>query len=162
MPVKSMDELFLHTLKDIYYAEKQIYKSLPKMAKGAKSPDLRRAFEKHRDETAHQIERLETIFESLGAAPRGIRCEAIDGILGEASEVVAEIEDPEVRDAGALAAAQTVEHYEIARYGALIAWADRLGLKEVSGLLHQTLDEEKKTDQALTQLAQTSVNKKAA
>jgi ferritin-like metal-binding protein YciE len=162
MPVKSMDELFLHTLKDIYYAEKQIYKSLPKMAKGAKSPDLRQAFEKHRDETAHQIERLETIFESLGAAPRGIRCEAIDGILGEASEVVAEIEDPEVRDAGALAAAQTVEHYEIARYSALIAWADRLGLKEASGLLHQTLDEEKKTDQALTQLAQTSVNQKAA
>ena len=154
MPVKSMDELFLHTLKDIYYAEKQIYKSLPKMAKGAQSPDLQQAFEKHREETAHQIERLETIFDKLGCSRRGIRCEAMDGILGggERSDG-GDRRRRQVRDAGILAAAQTVEHYEIARYGAL----DRMGgpARHEGGerAPPQTLDEEKKTDQALTQLA---------
>ncbi len=162
MTVKSIDDLFLHTLKDIYYAEKQIYKSLPKMVKGAQAPELKKAFEKHREETAHQIERLETIFEGLGTAARGVRCEAMDGILAEASEVMSEIEDAHVRDAGVVAAAQTVEHYEIARYGALIAWADQLGLSDASRLLHETIEEEKKTDQALTQLAQQTINRKAA
>lgn len=162
MAVKSMNDLFLTTLKDIYYAEKQIYKSLPKMAKGAASPELKAAFEKHREETEHQIERIEKVFESCGVAARSIRCEAMDGILAEAREVMEEIEDPQVRDAGIVAAAQTVEHYEIARYGTLIAWADKLGMKDASRLLHETLNEEKKTDQALTQLAQQAVNQKAA
>ncbi len=162
MTVKSMNDLFMHTLKDIYYAEKQIYKSLPKMAKGAESPELKKAFEKHHGETEQHIERIEKIFESCGAAARSIRCEAMDGILAEAREVMDEIEDREVCDAGMLAAAQTVEHYEIARYGTLIAWAEQLGMREASQLLRQTLDEEKKTDEALTQLAGKSVNRAAA
>ena len=162
MAVKSMNDLFLHTLKDIYYAEKQIYKSLPKMEKGAHSPELKQAFEKHRQETEHQIERLEKIFDGCGVAARSIRCEAMDGILTEAKETMDDIEDVDVRDAGIVAAAQTVEHYEIARYGALIAWAEQLGMGEASKLLRETLDEEKKTDEALTRLARASVNRKAA
>ena len=162
MPVKTINDLFLNTLKDIYYAEKQIYKSLPKMVKGAGSPELKAAFEKHRVETEGQIERIEKVFEGCGVAARSIRCEAMDGILAEAKEVMEEIEDAEVRDAGILAAAQTVEHYEIARYGTLIAWADQLGMKQASQLLRQTLDEERKTDQALTQLAEKTINHKAA
>src|SRR3984893_16072448 len=146
MTIKSMNDLFLHTLKDIYYAEKQIYKNLPKMAKSAKSQDLKRAFEKHREETDHQIERLETIFDQCGVAPRAVRCDAMDGILAEAKGVMEEIEDGQVHDAGMLVAAQTVEHYEIARYGTLIAWANQLGMREASRLLGETLDEEKKTD----------------
>jgi ferritin-like metal-binding protein YciE len=162
MTVKSMNDLFLHTLKDIYYAEKQIYKNLPKMAKSAESSDLKRAFEKHREETENHIERLETVFDQCGAAPRAIRCEAMDGILAEAKDIMAEIEDGRVHDAGMLAAAQTVEHYEIARYGTLIAWADQLGMKDASKLLRETLDEEKKTDQLLTRLAEANINQKAA
>ena len=162
MTVKSMNDLFLHTLKDIYYAEKQIYKNLPKMAKSAESPQLKRAFEKHRDETEHHIERLETVFEHCGVAARAIRCEAMDGILAEAKEVMDEIEDGQVHGAGMLAAAQTIEHYEIARYGTLIAWADQLGMRDASKLLQQTLDEEKKTDQLLTKLAMANVNQAAA
>jgi ferritin-like metal-binding protein YciE len=162
MTVKSMNDLFLHTLKDIYYAEKQIYKNLPKMAKSAKSPDLKRAFEKHREETDGHIDRLETIFDQCGVAPRAIRCDAMDGILAEAKDVMEEIEEGQVHDAGMLAAAQTVEHYEIARYGTMIAWADQLGMKEASKLLGETLDEEKKTDQLLTRLAEANINRKAA
>lgn len=162
MAVETMNDLFVNTLRDIYYAEKQIYKSLPKMVKKAASPELKAAFEKHREETEHQIERLEKVFEGCGVAARSIRCEAMDGILAEAKEVMEEVEDADVRDAGVIAAAQTVEHYEIARYGALIAWADRLGMKQASELLRETLDEEKKTDQALTQLAEQSINRKAA
>ncbi len=162
MPVKSINDLFLHTLKDIYYAEKQIYKSLPKMARGAASPELKQAFEKHHEETEKQIEQLEEIFESCGAAARGIRCEAMDGILAEARDMMDEIENAEVCDAGILAAAQTVEHYEIARYGALIAWADQLGLKDAGKLLRATLEEEKKTDAALTKLACEALNQAAA
>jgi ferritin-like metal-binding protein YciE len=162
MTVKSMNDLFLHTLKDLYYAEKQIYKNMPKMAKNAESPDLKRAFEKHREETEGHIERLETIFDQCRAAPRALRCDGIDGILAEAKNAMEEIEDGQVQDAGMLAAAQTVEHYEIARYGTLIAWADRLGMKEAKKLLGETLDEEKKTDQLLTRLAETNINQKAA
>ncbi len=162
MTVKSMNDLFLHTLKDIYYAEKQIYKNLPRMAKNAESPDLKRAFEKHREETEHHIERLEAVFDQCGMAPRATRCEAMDGILAEAKDFMAEIEDSQVHDAGILAAAQTVEHYEIARYGTLIAWADQLGMKQASELLRQTLDEEKKTDQLLTRLAEANINREAA
>lgn len=162
MPVKSMQDLFLHTLKDIYYAEKQIYKNLPKMAKSAVSPELKQAFENHRDETEHQIERLETVFDQCEVTPRAIRCEAMDGILAEAKEVMAEIEDGQVHDAGVLAAAQTVEHYEIARYGALIAWADQLGMRDASKLLRETLTEEKRADELLTRLAETNINQRAA
>ncbi|VTZ24925.1 Protein YciF [Methylocella tundrae] len=162
MAVKSMNDLFLHTLKDIYYAEKQIYKSLPKMAKGAAAPELKKAFEKHREETEQQIERIEKIFESCGVAARSVRCEAMDGILAEAKETMEEIDDSSVCDAGIVASAQTVEHYEIARYGALIAWANQLGMKEASRLLSETLAEEKKTDELLTQLARQSINQAAA
>ena len=162
MTIKSMNDLFLHTLKDIYYAEKQIYKNLPKMAKSAESPDLKHAFEKHREETEQHIERLETIFDQCGAAARAIRCDAMDGILAEAKDVMGKIEDAQVHDAGMLAAAQTVEHYEIARYGTLIAWANQLGMREASKLLGETLDEEKKTDQLLTRLAESNINQKAA
>lgn len=162
MPVKSMNDLFLHTLKDIYYAEKQIYKSLPKMAKGVGSPELKQAFEKHRDETEQQIERLESIFESCGVAARAIRCEAMDGILAEGKEALEDIDDKQVRDASVIAAAQTIEHYEIARYGALIAWAEQLGMQQAADLLRVTLEEEKKTDAALSKLAVQSVNKAAA
>ncbi|HEX3494771.1 MAG TPA: ferritin-like domain-containing protein [Methylocella sp.] len=162
MTIKSMNDLFLHTLKDIYYAEKQIYKNLPKMAKSAESPDLKHAFEKHREETEQHVERLESIFDQCGVAARAIRCDAMDGILAEAKDVMAEIKDGQVHDAGMLAAAQTVEHYEIARYGTLIAWANQLGMRDASKLLGETLDEEKKTDQLLTRLAESNINQKAA
>ena len=161
MAVKSMNDLFLHTLKDIYYAEKQILKALPKMAKQAKTQELKQAFEKHREETEGQVERLEKVFELCEAPPRSVRCEAMDGIIAEAKEVMDEIEDERVREAGMLAAAQTVEHYEISRYGTLISWARQLGMSEAQKLLQQTLDEEKKTDQVLTKLAEQSVNKQA-
>jgi len=120
------------------------------------------AFEKHREETDHHIERLETIFDQCGVAARAIRCDAMDGILAEAKDLMEEIEDGQVHDAGVLAAAQTVEHYEIARYGTLISWANQLGMREAGKLLGETLNEEKKTDQLLTQLAESNINQKAA
>ena len=159
--VKTMEDLFLHTLKDIYYAEKLIYRSLPKMMKQASSPELKQAFEKHRQETEGQIERLEQIFEDCEVAARGVRCEAMDGIIAEAKDIMEEVEDDQVRDAGILAAAQTVEHYEISRYGTMIAWAKQLGMKNAVKLLQQTLDEEKKTDKLLSDLALKQVNQEA-
>ena len=159
--VKSMQDLFLHTLKDIYYAEKLIYRSLPKMMKQASSPELKQAFEKHRQETEGQIERLEQIFEDCEVAARGVRCEAMDGIIAEAKDIMEEVEDDQVRDAGMLAAAQTVEHYEISRYGTMISWANQLGMKNAAKLLQQTLDEEKKTDKLLSELALKQVNQEA-
>jgi ferritin-like metal-binding protein YciE len=159
--VKTMEDLFLHTLKDIYYAEKLIYRSLPKMMKQASSPELKQAFEKHRQETEGQIERLEQIFEECEVAARGVRCEAMDGIIAEAKDIMEEVEDDQVRDAGMLAAAQTVEHYEISRYGTMIAWANQLGMKNAVKLLQQTLDEEKKTDKLLSDLALKQVNQEA-
>lgn len=162
MAVKSMNDLFLTTLRDIYYAEKQIYKTLPKMAKHASSPDLKRAFETHRDQTDRQIERLESVFEQLGVSPRALRCEAMDGILAEGKEFMEDVSDKDLCDAGMIASAQTVEHYEIARYGTLIAWAERLGLGDASKLLQETLEEEKETDRLLTKLAKEQVNEKAA
>lgn len=162
MPVKTMNDLFIHTLKDIYYAEKQIYRQLPKMAKAVTSPELKKGFETHREETQHQIERLEQVFELCEVAARGVKCEAIEGILEEAKEVMDEIQDDKVRDAGILAAAQAVEHYEISRYGTLIAWAKQLGMNDAAKLLQETLDEEKKTDKLLTQVAESAVNKQAA
>jgi ferritin-like metal-binding protein YciE len=162
MPEKDLNALFLDTLKDIYYAEKQIYKSLPKMAKAAQSDQLRAAFEKHHDETEGHIERLEQIFELLDKPARGKKCDAIEGILDEGKEVMDEYEDTPALDAGLLAAAQAVEHYEISRYGTLKAWAEKLSLKDAVNLLDQTLAEEKKTDETLSKIAVSAVNAEAA
>jgi ferritin-like metal-binding protein YciE len=162
MTAKDLSALFLDTLKDIYYAEKQIYKALPKMAKAANSDQLRAAFEKHHDETEGQIERLEQIFELLGKPARGKKCDAIEGILDEGTEIMDEYKGEPALDAGLLAAAQAVEHYEISRYGTLKTWAGRLSMKDAVKLLDQTLAEEKKTDDALTKLADTAVNAEAA
>jgi ferritin-like metal-binding protein YciE len=159
---KTLDELFLDTLKDIYYAEKQILKALPKMAKAAQSDKLRAAFEKHHDETEGQVERLEKIFDLLGKAARGKKCDAIEGILDEGKEIMEEYADTSALDAGLLAAAQAVEHYEISRYGTLRAWAFKMGNKQAVQLLDQTLNEEKKTDETLTRIAETAVNYQAA
>ena len=161
MAEKDLNELFLDTLKDIYYAEKQILKALPKMAKAANSDKLRAAFEKHHDETEGQIERLEKIFELLGKPARGKKCDAIEGILDEGKEIMEEYADTPALDAGLLAAAQAVEHYEISRYGTLKTWAGELGLSEAVELLDTTLQQEKNTDAALTKLAKTVVNQQA-
>ncbi|TAH69249.1 MAG: ferritin-like domain-containing protein [Rhodopseudomonas palustris] len=164
MPAKDKDlhDLFLDTLKDIYYAEKQILRALPRMAKAAQSDKLRAAFEKHHGETEGQLERLEQVFELLEKPARGKTCDAIIGILDEGKEIMEEYKGAEALDAGMLAAAQAVEHYEISRYGTLKQWATQLGLKDVARLLDQTLQEEKKTDQTLTELAETAVNIAAA
>jgi ferritin-like metal-binding protein YciE len=159
---KDLNDLFLDTLKDIYFAEKQILKVLPKMAKAATSDRLRAAFEKHRDETEGQVERLERIFELLDKPPRGKICDAIMGILDEGKEIIEEYKSCEALDAGMLAAAQAVEHYEISRYGTLKQWAQQLGMKDAVRLLDETLQQEKKTDQALTSLADATVNVAAA
>jgi ferritin-like metal-binding protein YciE len=162
MADKDLNDLFYDTLKDIYYAEKHILKALPKMAKAANSDQLRAAFEKHRHETEGQIERLEQIFELLDKPARGKKCDAIEGILDEGKEIMDEYADTEALDAGLLAAAQAVEHYEISRYGTLKAWAGKLDLPQAVKLLDQTLAEEKKTDASLTQLAEKAVNYEAA
>ena len=159
---KDLNDLFLDTLKDIYFAEKQILKALPKMAKAANSDKLRAAFEKHHGETEGQVERLEQIFELLDVPARGKTCEAIKGLLEEGKEIMDEYKGCEALDAGLLAAAQAVEHYEISRYGTLKQWAMQLGMKDAVRLLDQTLQQEKKTDVALTTLADASVNLAAA
>ena len=158
MATKTLDDLFYETVKDIYYAEKQILKTLPKMAKAAKSAELRQAFLTHREETEGQVARLEEVFELIGKSPRGKTCEAINGIIEEGKEVMDEFGDSPALDAGLLAGAQAVEHYEISRYGTLVAWAKQLGLSDCARLLQQTLDEESKTDALLTQLAEGAVN----
>jgi ferritin-like metal-binding protein YciE len=162
MAEKDLNDLFLDTLKDIYYAEKQIYKSLPKMAKAAQSDQLRQAFEKHHQETEGQIERLEQIFELIDKPARGKKCDAIEGILDEGKEIMDEYKSTPALDAGLLAAAQAVEHYEISRYGTLKAWATKLGNKEAVKLLDETLAEEKKTDDTLSKIAVSAVNAEAA
>lgn len=162
MADKDLNDLFLDTLKDIYYAEKQIFKALPRMAKVAQSDQLRAAFEKHHGETEEQIERLEQIFDLLGKAARGKKCDAIEGILDEGKEIMDEYAETSALDAGLLAAAQAVEHYEISRYGTLKTWANTLGIKEAVKLIDQTLAEEKKTDDALSKLALSAVNAEAA
>jgi len=159
---KNLNDLFLDTLKDIYYAEKQILKALPKMAKAAHSDQLRAAFEKHHRETEGQVERLERVFELIDKPARGKTCEAIQGILDEGKEIMEEYKGTEALDAGMVAAAQAVEHYEIARYDTLKQWALQLGIKDAVRLLDQTLQEERKTDEALTSLAEASVNLEAA
>jgi ferritin-like metal-binding protein YciE len=159
---KTLDDLFLHTLKDVYYAEKQILKALPKMAKAAESEELKQAFETHRIETEGQIERLEEVFRILGKAARGVQCEAINGIIEEGKEVMEDFAESVALDAGILAAAQAVEHYEITRYGSLKTWAGELGMTDAVRLIDQNLQEEKKTDKLLTELAEARVNTKAA
>ena len=159
---KNLNDLFLDTLKDVYFAEKQILKALPKMAKAAQADKLRAAFEKHHGETEGQVERLERVFELIDKPARGKTCEAIQGLLDEGKEIMEEYKGTEALDAGMVAAAQAVEHYEIARYGTLKQWALQLGIKDAVRLLDQTLQEEKKTDEALTSLAEASVNLEAA
>ena len=159
---KTLEDLFHETLKDIYFAEKQILKALPKLAKAANSDQLRNAFETHRDETEGQVGRLEEIFELIRKPARGKTCDAILGILDEGKEVMEEFGDSPALDAGLLAGAQAVEHYEISRYGTLKTWASELGLTGAAKLLDDTLVEEKRTDKLLTELAKAAVNQKAA
>ena len=159
---KTLEDLFLETLKDIYHAEKQLVRVLPKMAKAADSAELRQAFETHRAETEGQVARLEQVFEIIGKPARGKPCEAMQGIVEESKEVMEEFKGSDALDAGLLAAAQAVEHYEISRYGTLKTWAAQLGMNDAAQLFDETLQEEKKTDQLLTQLAESSANRKAA
>jgi ferritin-like metal-binding protein YciE len=158
---KHLQELFHETLKDIYFAEKKILSTLPKMAKAAQSEDLKAAFEKHETQTEEHVTRLEKVFEEIDEAPRGKTCDAIMGIIEEGQEIMKDFKGAPALDAGLLAAAQAVEHYEIARYGTLKTWARELGLNQAVKLLEQTLSEEKKTDETLTQLAESEVNQHA-
>jgi ferritin-like metal-binding protein YciE len=160
MSVSTMDELFLDELKDIYSAEKQITKALPKMAKGASTPELKEAFESHLEETKGQIERLDKVFEILGKSGSGKKCHGMEGVLEEGSEVLEESEEGPVRDAGLISAAQRVEHYEMAAYGCVIAFAKSLGQDEIAEILEETLSEEKNADSKLGEIA-TSVNASA-
>ena len=158
---KTLDDLFLDTLKDIYYAERKILKALPKMARAAQSPDLKAGFEKHRGETEVQVERLQQIFELMGKPARGKTCPAIDGIIEEGEEIMEEYKDTAALDAGLISAAQAVEHYEITRYGTLKRWATELGMTDAAKLLDATLQEESMTDSDLTKLADASANDRA-
>jgi ferritin-like metal-binding protein YciE len=158
---KQLNELFDDVLKDIYYAEKKILTALPKMAKAAQSSDLKAAFQKHERETEGQVNRLEKVFGLLEQTPKGKKCEAIEGLVKEGQEGMKEFKGSPALDAALLATAQAVEHYEISRYGTLIAWANRLDMPQAAKLLQQTLDEEKKTDEALTELAEAAINTQA-
>lgn len=158
MADKTLDNLFYDTLRDIYYAERKILKSLPKMARAAQLPDLKAAFEKHREETEGQVERLQQVFEIIGKAARGKTCEAIDGILAEGDEIAEEYKGTSALDAGLISAAQAVEHYEITRYGTLKRWAGLLGFDRAVELLDETLKEESATDTSLTALADAVAN----
>ncbi len=162
MAVKSLEDLFYDTLRDIYYAEKKLVTALPKMANLAQSGELRQAMQKHLEETREHVQRLEQVFETLGKRATAKKCEAMDGIIAEAEEVASEIKAEEVVDAALISSAQTVEHYEIARYGTLCAWARELGMEDVEQLLQQTLEEEKATDEKLLMLAEEAVNQRAA
>jgi ferritin-like metal-binding protein YciE len=160
--IKTFDDLFVHTLQDIYYAENKIVKSLPKMIGLATNPQLKQGFELHLRETENHVKRLEQVFKMHGAEVKAVTCPAIDGIIKEADELSADVEDKEVLDSALAAAAQAVEHYEITRYGTLVAWAKQLGRADCASVLQQTLDEEYATDKKLTQLAESNLNRKAA
>jgi ferritin-like metal-binding protein YciE len=160
--IKTMNDLFLHQLQDIYYAEQQLVKALPKMADKASDKQLKQDFLFHLDETKNHVLRLEQVFKQIGAAVKAVDCPAIDGIIEEADEVTGEVADQAVLDSALINAAQAAEHYEIARYGSLISWARQLGRSDVAGLLQKTLDEEKVTDRKLTTLAEGRVNLRAA
>jgi ferritin-like metal-binding protein YciE len=160
--IKSMNDLFVHTLRDIYYAEKQIEKSLPDMIEKASDPALKQGFQTHLVETKGQVQRLEQVFKMHGVEAKGIDCPAIAGILEEADDVAGEVDDKAVLDAALVAAAQAVEHYEITRYGSLIAWAKQLGRNDCASVLAQNLEEEKATDKKLTAMAEKGINVRAA
>jgi len=160
--IKTMNDLFVHQLRDIYYAENQITKALPQMIAKASDQQLKAGFEKHLQETKGQIDRLEQVFKLHGVEVGGVACPAIDGIIAEADEIAGEVTDKAVLDAALIAAAQAVEHYEISRYGTLVAWARHLGRDDCAALLAKTLDEEKATDQKLTAMAEGRVNRRAA
>jgi ferritin-like metal-binding protein YciE len=156
-------ELFVHELKDIYWAETHLAKALPKMSKGATSPELVKAIENHTKETEGQVERLNKVFESLGLKASGVKCHAMEGLLEEGKEILSDTDkDTMVRDAGIIIASQKIEHYEIASYGSLVALAKKMGHDEAAKLLEQTLEEEKKTDALLTQIAEEHVNEEAS
>lgn len=162
MAEKNLDKLFYDTLRDIYYAERQILKALPKMARAAQSDECKAAFEKHKEETETHVARLEEVFDAIGKRAQGKTCEAIQGLLSEGEEIAEEFKGSPALDAALISTAQSVEHYEIARYGTLKVWAGQLGLKNVLSLLDATLQEEGATDKALTKLAMTAANAKAA
>ena len=161
-PIKTLDDLFVHTLQDIYYAENQIVKNLPTMIEKASSPELKSAFQQHLTETQGQVKRLEQVFQMHGQPVKAVECAAMDGILSEAKEIMGDCEDGAVRDAAMLSAAQAVEHYEITRYGSLVAYAQELGRNDCADVLQQNLDEEKATDKKLSGIAESRVNKMAA
>lgn len=160
--IKSMDDLFLHTLQDVYYAENQIVKALPKLIDKATNRELSAGLRNHLRETENQVTRLKQVFEKLGHKPKGVDCPAIDGLIKEADEVAGEVDDKKVLDAAIIGSAQAVEHYEIARYGTLIAWAEELGHGNVVSLLKANLKEEKAADKKLNGLAQGGVNRRAS
>jgi ferritin-like metal-binding protein YciE len=160
--IKNMDDLFVHTLRDIYYAEKQIVKSLPEMIEKANNPQLKQGFQTHLRESENHVKRLDQVFGLLGKQAQGVDCPAIDGIIEEAEDVAGEVQDKTVLDAALIAAAQAVEHYEMTRYGTLIAWAKQMGRNDADDLLNQTLEEEKATDKKLTQMAESNINRRAA
>jgi ferritin-like metal-binding protein YciE len=160
-PIKNLDDLFVHTLQDIYYTEQKITKALPKMAEKVSDPQLQSAFLTHLAETEVHIKRVEKVFQMHGETPKASTCPAIDGIVTEAEEIMKDARDHEVLDAAALAAAQAVEHYEITRYGTLVAWAQQLGRSDCAGVLQQNLEEEKATDLKLTQIAEARINRVA-
>lgn len=162
MTIKTLEDLFLHTLKDVLYAERKILKALPKMERSATDPKLKEALSQHRDQTEEQVVRLEDVFEGLGKPARGAKCDAMVGLLEEAEGLMAEIDDPETMDVALISLAQAVEHYEIARYGTLVAWAKQLGHAKAATLLKTTLDEEYGADKALSKLAEQRLNASAA
>lgn len=160
--IKTMNDLFVHQLQDIYYAEKQLVKALPTMAEKATDPQLKQGFLTHLDETREHVQRLEQVFKMHGAEMKAVNCPAIDGIIEEADDTAGEVDDKAVLDAALINAAQAAEHYEITRYGSLVAWAKQLGRKDCASILQKTLDEEKATDSKLTKLAESKVNLRAA
>ena len=160
--IKTLDDLFVHTLQDIYYAEKQLIKALPKMAEKATSPQLKHAFQSHLEETKGHVARVEQVFKMHGVEAKAVDCPAIDGIIEEANEVAGDIDDKQVLDAALIAAAQAAEHYEITRYGTLVAWAQQLGRNDCATVLQQNLTEEKAADKKLSSLAESGINRKAA
>jgi ferritin-like metal-binding protein YciE len=160
--IKNMNDLFLHTLRDIYYAEKQILKALPEMIEKSSDAQLKQGFQSHLGETKNHVTRVEQVFRMLQKEPSGVDCPAIDGIIDEAEDVAGEVDNRSVMDAALIAAAQAVEHYEMTRYGSLIAWAKQLGRNDCATLLQQNLDEEKAADKKLTAIAESKVNRMAA
>jgi ferritin-like metal-binding protein YciE len=160
--IKSMQDLFVHTLRDVYYAEKQILNALPEMIGKTTDASLKQAFQSHLGETKNHVSRIEQVFQIVRAEPKGVDCPAIDGIIEEAEDIIGETEDKQVLNAALAAAAQAVEHYEITRYGTLIAWAKQLGRNDCASLLQTTLDEEKAADKKLTEIAEARLNLKAA